>query len=99
MSGAAWLSASATMSKTDVSALDISSAVCRLASNAILRATSDWTASRLDCSRSTCSACRVMNAITVPAMATPMTMDHKSSSRARLAAACAWSAVVIETSR
>ena len=62
MSGAAWLNASATMSKADVSALDISSALCRLAPNAILCAMSDWTASRLDCSRSTCSACRVMNA-------------------------------------
>ena len=41
MPGAAWLSASATMSKTDCSALDISSAVCRLASNAVLCATSD----------------------------------------------------------
>ena len=41
MPGAAWLSASPTRSKTDASAFDISSAVCRLASNAILRATSD----------------------------------------------------------
>ena len=37
MPGAAWLSASDTTSKTDGSALDISSVVCRLASKAILR--------------------------------------------------------------
>ena len=63
MPGAAWLSASATMSKTDGSALDISSAVCRLDSKAILWVMSDWTASRSACSCSTRSACRVMNAI------------------------------------
>ena len=46
----------------------------------------------LDCSRSTRRAWLVRTAITMPAKATPMTMDHRSSIRARLAAACAWSA-------
>ena len=95
MAGAAWLKASETSSKTDDSAFDISSAVCRLASNAILRDRSDCTASVSACSCSTWRAWRVMNATTVPAMATPMTIDHRSSSRARVAAACAASAVVM----
>ena len=34
------------------------------------------------------------DAMTMPARTTPMAMDHRSSTRARLAAACAWSAVV-----
>ena len=95
MPGAAWFRASATMPKRAGSARDISSAVCRLASKAILRATSDCSASCSDCSRSTRSACRVRTAMTMPAMAAPMAMDHSRSTRARFAAACACSAVVV----
>ena len=87
MPGAAWLRASATRSKTDGSAFDISSAVCRVASKAILCAMSNCAASSRNCLRSTRSACRPRTVITVTAMARPMAMDHNRSTRALLAAA------------
>ena len=49
--------------------------------------------SRSACSCSTRSACRVMKATNVPAMATPMTIDHRRSSRA--APAAAWASLAV----